>query len=107
MNQQLIADTSLFDAIVIYFLYPILSLAWLIIIIGFVMSLLIQFNVINTYNPFVATVWRIVTTLTEPIYRPIRRVLPLIGGLDFSPLVALLIIEFLRGYVLPTLMRIL
>ena len=57
-----------------------------------VMSWLIAFNVINTHNDFVRSVWTALDRLTAPIYRPIRRIMPDFGGIDFSPLVALLII---------------
>ncbi len=66
-----------------------LNLAWWIIIIQFIMSWLINFDVINIRNPFVAQIWRGLNRITGPVYRPIRRVLPNMGGLDFSPVVVL------------------
>ena len=66
-------------------------LRW-IIIIQAILSWLVAFNVINTTNDFVRTFLAALDRITEPIYRPIRRVLPDFSGLDFSPLVALLII---------------
>ncbi len=66
-------------------------LRW-IIIIQAILSWLVAFNVINTSNDFMRTFLGALDRITEPLYRPIRRVLPDFGGIDFSPLVALLII---------------
>ncbi len=65
------------------------KIAWWIIIVQFIMSWLINFDVINIRNPFVARVWHALNRVTGPVYRPIRRVLPDMGGLDFSPVVVL------------------
>lgn len=70
-------------------------LAW-IIIIQAIFSWLIAFNVINTYNQFVRSVNHALTVVTDPLYRPIRRFLPDMGGIDFSPLVVLIIIKVLQ-----------
>ena len=72
-----------------------------IIIIQAVLSWLVAFNVINTYNDFVRNLLRALDTITEPLYRPIRRILPDFGGIDFSPLVVLLIIIVIKDYLLP------
>ena len=66
-----------------------IQIMWFIVIIQFVMSWLISFDVVNTRNPFVAQVWYGLNRLTAPFYRPIRRILPDMGGLDFSPLIFL------------------
>ena len=70
-------------------------LRW-IIIIQAIMSWLVMFNVINTYNDFVRQVLFALDKITEPIYRPIRRIMPDFGALDLSPLVALLLIIILQ-----------
>ncbi|MES2498724.1 MAG: YggT family protein [Pseudomonadota bacterium] len=70
-------------------------LRW-IIIIQAIMSWLVAFNVINTYNDFVRQVLFALDKITEPIYRPIRRIMPDFGALDLSPLVALLLIIILQ-----------
>src|SRR5688500_14618400 len=64
----------------------------IIIIVQAVLSWLIAFNVINRSSDFVRAVWTALERLTEPVYRPIRRVMPDFGGIDFTPLVAILII---------------
>lgn len=81
----------------------LLSILSTIIIVQFVMSILISFNVINTYNDFVAGLWRALTVLTDPIYKPIRKMLPDLGGIDFSPAVVLILINILQRFVLPSL----
>jgi YggT family protein len=88
-------------------LYEILDLllyvAYYTILIQAVLSWLIAFNVINTYNDFVRSVWEALGKMTEPLYRPIRKILPDFGALDISPLVVLLIIHILRTIVLPSI----
>jgi len=66
------------------------------IIAHFIMSWLIQFQVLNIRQPFVSQVWYGLSRLLEPIYGPIRRFLPQMGGIDLSPLVALLGLEAIR-----------
>jgi YggT family protein len=75
----------------------ILQFVQWVFIIMIIMSWLISFNVINTRNQFVATVWRILNQITEPILRPIRRFVPNVGGLDLSPLIVFVIIFFLQN----------
>jgi YggT family protein len=84
-----------FALTLIQILQVLLDLAWWIIFIHFVLSLLITFNVINMSNNFVRSLWYGLEKMTDPIYNPIRRVLPSTGGIDFSPMVALLIIAIL------------
>lgn len=74
----------------------LLSVLRWIIIIQAIMSWLVAFNVINTYNDFVRQVLYALDKITEPIYRPIRRIMPDFGALDLSPLVALLLIIILQ-----------
>ena len=70
-------------------------LTW-IIIIQAVLSWLVVFNVINTHSDFVRSFLAALNWVTEPLYRPIRRILPDFGGIDFSPLVVLLLIKMLQ-----------
>lgn len=67
----------------------LLNVVWWIIIVQAIMSWLIAFNVINTHNEFVRQIWGTLDRMTEPLYRPIRKILPDFGGLDLSPLVVL------------------
>ena len=70
-------------------------LSW-IIIIQAILSWLVAFNVINTHSDFMRNLLYALDRLTEPLYRPIRKILPDFGGIDFSPLVVLLLIYALR-----------
>ena len=74
----------------------ILGVVRTFIIIHFIMSWLIQFQVLNLRQQFVAQVWYGISRILEPLYAPIRRVLPQMGGIDLSPLVALIAIEVIR-----------
>ena len=69
-------------------------------IISAIMSWLIAFNVINTGNRLIYTVGDTLYRLTEPMLRPIRNLLPNFGGIDFSPLIAILILLFLKDGIL-------
>jgi len=80
---------------VIQILLYLLTLVWWIIVIQAVMSWLIGFNVINTQNDFVRQIWTTLDRLTEPLYRPIRKVMPDFGALDLSPIVVLISIQIL------------
>jgi len=62
-----------------------------------IFSWLYAFNVINSHNQFVNSVGRFLYNVTEPLLRPIRRVLPDLGGIDSSPIILLLIIFFVRS----------
>ena len=67
----------------------LLNVVWWIIVVQATLSWLVAFNVINTHNDFVRQIWGALDRMTEPMYRPIRRILPDFGGLDLSPLVVL------------------
>ena len=85
----------------------VLTLVWWVFLIMIIMSWLINFNVINTRNDFVAALWRILNAITEPILRPIRRVIPPMGGLDLSPIIVFVIIFFLQAFIANDLPRML
>ena len=75
--------------LIIDILRILLDVVWWIIIVQAILSWLIAFNVINTQNPVVRQIWMALDRMTQPIYAPIRRILPDFGGLDLSPLVVL------------------
>lgn len=70
-------------------------LVW-IIIAQVIISWLVAFNVINTQSNFVRTLLDALDKLTAPLYRPIRKIMPDFGGIDFSPIVLILAIQILR-----------
>jgi YggT family protein len=82
----------------------LLSVMTWIIIIQAILSWLVAFNVINTYNDFVRQLLYALARITEPLYRPIRRILPDFGALDLSPLVVLLLLYIMRNILLPQIM---
>lgn len=88
------------QALIIYFIIPVLNILVLLIFVNVVLSWLVAFNVVNPRNQFVNTIWRVTSGLTEPVLAPIRRVLPPLGGIDLSPLVLLLVIFFVREWVI-------
>ena len=84
----------------IYSLFSILDmllqLVVYIIIAQVILSWLVAFNVINTRSGFVRSLLTGLDRLTGPLFRPIRRLLPDFGGIDFSPIVVLLAIQIVR-----------
>ena len=74
----------------------ILDVVWFFIIAHVIMSWLINFQVLNMRQQLVAQVWYGLNRVLEPLYGPIRRILPPMGGLDLAPLVALLAIIAIR-----------
>jgi len=84
----------------------ILTVLWWFIIAQAVMSWLIAFNVINTHNDFVAQLWMMLDRITEPLYRPFRRIMPDFGGLDLTPMLVLILIIIIQGPVLGYLARL-
>ncbi len=83
----------------------LLSVLMWIIVVQAIMSWLVAFNVINTYNDFVRQLLYGLARITEPVYRPVRRIMPDFGALDLSPMVVLLVIYILRNIIIPSLFR--
>jgi len=88
------------------FISYLIQLYVYVVIAAVIFSWLIAFNVINAYNPFVRTLWQALNAVTEPLLRPIRRVLPDLGGLDISPIVLLIACYFVQAVVLPNIARL-
>jgi|SRR6478672_3978582 len=74
----------------------LLSVVTWIIIIQVILSWLLAFNVLNPSSGGVRTVALAIDRITAPLYRPIRRLLPDFGGIDFSPLVILILIQVIK-----------
>jgi len=87
----MIALLNLIDTLITLYIW--------VIIIGVVLSWLIAFNVINTHNRFVYLVVDTINRLTEPVLRPIRNLLPNLGGLDISPVILLLLLFFIQNLI--------
>ena len=75
-----------------------------IVIAQVIMSWLVSFGVINTYNRVVAQIGEVLYRLTEPALRPIRRLLPDVGGIDISPIVLLLLLWLVQREIIEYLL---
>ncbi len=82
---------NLFNAVVELYIWCL--------IIWVVLSWLVAFNVINTRNRFVGMLGDFLDRITEPALRPIRRVMPNLGGIDISPIILILLVYFVRDLV--------
>jgi len=87
-----------------FILNGLIQLMVLAIIISVIMSWLTAFNVINLRNSAVAGIQRILETLTAPVLTPLQRIIPPIGGLDITPVLAVLILQGVQRYILPALL---
>ena len=67
-----------------------------VVIAAVVVSWLVAFGVLNTYNQFARSVIRALDALTEPVFRQIRRIIPPLGGLDLSPLIVIIALQALK-----------
>jgi len=94
---------TLAQSLIVYFISPVLGVIIFMIIVQIIMSWLIQFNVINIRNQLVSTIYYMLSRFVEPILAPIQRIIPSFGGLDLSPIVAILALQWLQGFVLPKL----
>ncbi len=74
----------------------ILDIVWFFIIAHVIMSWLISFQVLNLHQQLVAQIWYMLNRLLEPIYRPIRKIIPPMSGIDLAPLVALIGVYAIR-----------
>jgi YggT family protein len=83
----------------IWLIFTVIDIYFWIIIASVASSWLIQFGIINYSNPTVRQILSGLRALTEPVLGPIRRMLPNLGGLDISPIFALLGLQFLKYFV--------
>jgi YggT family protein len=84
----------------VWLITTVIDLFIWVVIIGAVLSWLVAFNVVNTRNRFVYMVGDFIHRLTEPLIRPIRSILPNLGGIDLSPLVLILLLIFAKQILL-------
>lgn len=79
------------------FINTIINIYIWILLIQVIMSWLISFRIVNMGNQFVRMVYDVSYRLTEPLLRPIRRIIPHLGGIDISPVILILLIQLLRN----------
>jgi YggT family protein len=72
------------------------NIVWSVILAHVIMGWLLNFGVLNARQPQVQQIWTLLNRMVEPIYGPIRRLLPPMGGLDLAPLIALITLIVLR-----------
>ncbi len=84
---------------ILHLVNTVLSLYSYVIIATAIMSWLLAFDVINFRNDFVRSIWNFLNALTEPVLRPIRRILPNLGGIDVSPIILLLLLMFVQDLI--------
>jgi len=83
-----------------------LDIYWWLLIASAIFSWLYAFNVVNPRNQFVGSVGNFLFRITEPVLAPLRRILPDLGGIDISPIIVLLIIFFIRQFLLTTVLSL-
>ncbi len=83
-----------------------LQLYTYLIIASAILSWLVAFNVVNTRNEVVRSIWNFLDAVTEPALRPIRRILPNLGGIDISPVILILLIIFIQKLIVDYLIPI-
>jgi YggT family protein len=80
----------------LWLLDQIVWLAIVLLVASAIMSWLVAFNVLNTRNNVVHMIWETLGRLTEPLLSPIRRIMPNLGGIDISPIIAILGLQFIN-----------
>jgi YggT family protein len=85
------------------FLSYVVHLYEWVVIAAVIFSWLFAFNVINYSNPFVRSLWQGISAVTDPLLKPIRRIMPNLGGLDLSPIILLLGCLFVRAVIIENL----
>ena len=86
-------------AVLAGFVVMLLELLKWTVIVQAILSWLVAFNVVNTQNAVVRSVLRTLERILDPLYRPIRRILPDFGGVDLSPMVVLLLIVLVQNLI--------
>ena len=77
-------------------LFNVISLVEIALFVWIIVGLLISFNVVNRWHPVVSTIHNALSRLFDPVLRPIRRFLPDLGGIDISPIVLILLLQFVK-----------
>ncbi len=80
---------------ILWLLHTVIDIYFWIILAMVIMSWLVAFGIVNRSNPYVRQIGAALERLTEPLLRPIRRLLPDLGGIDISPIILLIGLQFL------------
>lgn len=84
--------------------YLITLYTWVVIAVV-IMGWLLAFNVVNGRNGFIQALWQGLNAVTEPLLRPIRRMMPDLGAIDISPIILLLGLFFIQSVVIPNIAK--
>lgn len=87
----------------VYFLHPILTLLFFVLLVYVVFGWLIVGGVVSLHNQTVRQIYSLLESVVEPLARPLRRIIPPLGQLDLSVFVLFLLIIFVRDWLLPVL----
>lgn len=87
------------------FISHLITLYVYVIFASVILSWLMGFGVVNPYNPTVRAIYQVLQAVTEPLLRPIRSVLPNMGAIDLSPIVLLLLCQFVQVVVIPNIAK--
>ncbi len=85
---------------VTWLIYTLLDVYAWFVIAAVILSLLVSFNIVNRYQPFVQQLGILLKKVTEPALKPIRKILPPLGGFDLSPIILLILLKFAQRVVL-------
>ncbi len=88
------------------FINYVIELYTYVVIASVILGWLMAFGVINAYNPMVRSIWQGLNAVTEPLLRPIRGMLPNMGGIDISPIILLLACFFVQSVIIPNIAKV-
>ena len=81
---------------ILFIFHALIDLAILVVFVSAILSWLVAFDVINVRNPTVRQIVQVLDRIVDPMLRPIRRVLPNLGGVDISPIILLILLKALE-----------
>lgn len=85
--------------LMVWLIHQALGLLLLAIVANVIMSWLVTFDVINLRNRFAHALWRALDAATAWMFRPLRRIVPSLGGLDITPIIPILLIEGIQMWI--------
>lgn len=80
----------------LYLIVTVLNLLEMALFVWVILGLLIAFNIVNRFHPIVRKIETVLNQVFEPLLRPIRRYVPAVGGIDLSPIVLIILINFIK-----------
>ena len=84
---------------IFYLINSAIDLLFFIIILQVIISWLIAFNILNTYNQFIGQIIFFLNRITFPLLSPIKKILPNLGPIDISPVIVLILLKVLQVYI--------